>query len=218
MEPDQGPLELSVVGAASLTPPRGPVSLEIVVDPLASPSRLPKVPAHAWAWLQRSRPVLDEVARQLTGQAPTAAFLERLRAQLATDPFVADVVVGVVADVAFRGRLPTRRPAGTTWDRGLTWWAATIAGTTPQEFEARSRSSLGSQRPLFDAPPGGDAPELPPTPAVAAVPRRPPAPGRAAVAAVLRDLLGAAEGGQIPVAAVRQLLVEVEGAPESPST
>lgn len=178
--------------------------------------RLPKVPAHAWAWLQRSRPVLDEVARQLTGQAPTAAFLDRLRADLAMDPFVADVVVGVVADVAFRGRLPTRRPAGTTWDRGLTWWAATIAGTTPAEFEARSRSPQGRQRPLFD-PPADAAPVVPPTPAVAAVPRRPQAPGRAAVAAVLRDLLRAAEGGQIPVAAVRQLLVEVEGAPERPA-
>lgn len=174
--------------------------------------RVPRLPAHAWSWLQRSRPVLDEVARRLTGGPPTPAFLDRLRTQLSTDRFVQDVVIGVVAEVAFHGRLPTRRPAGTAWDRGLTWWAATIAGTTPQEFEARSGPPPVVQRPLFGRESREEASALAPTPAVATVPRLPAVPpARAALAAVLHQLLDAAEGDQIPAAAVRQVLEEIEG-------
>jgi hypothetical protein len=184
-----------------------------VADPEpVPPTGRPRVPAYAWAWLQRSRPVLDELARQLTGQLPTPTFLDDVRQQYATDPFVRDVLIGVVADVAFGGRLPTRRPAGTAWDRGLTWWAAAVAGTSPAEFEARSGPSPVSQPPLFDAGPGGaPRPHSLRTAPVAAVPLRRPAPAAAALAAALRDLLSAAEGDRIPASAVRQLLAELEG-------
>lgn len=180
-------------------------------QPVPSRARLPRVPAYAWAWLQRSRPVLDEVAQRLTGKPPDPDFLEGLRADFSADPFVEDVVVGVVAEVAFRGRHPTRRPAGTAWDRGLTWWAATIAGTTPAEFEARSGPPPAAQRPLFDADPGSRTATAR-TGSVATLPRGTTAPGRAAMAAVLRQLLESADGDHIPAGAVRQLLADVEGA------
>ena len=177
----------------------------------ASPrARLPRVPAYAWSWLQRSRPVVDELARRLTGQAPTPQFLDGVREGFATDPFVQDVVVDVVAEVAFNGRQPQRRPPGTAWDRGLTWWAATIAGTTPQDFEARSAAPAGAQRALFDTPHSHERVH-PRTGPVAAVPRSPVANGRAALAAALRELLASAEGDQVPASAVRQLLGELEG-------
>lgn len=179
--------------------------------PTPPPARFPRVPGYAWSWLQRSRPVLDEVAQRLTGRSPTPAFLDDLRTQLATDTFVQDVVMAAVADVAFHGRLPTRRPAGTAWDRGLTWWAATIAGTTAAEFDARSVASPVSQRPLFDAGPRDRAPGLNREPAVATVPRRVVDTDRRALAAILRQLLDAADAGQIPVGVVHQLLAEVEG-------
>lgn len=176
------------------------------------PAAPPRVPAYAWAWLQRSRPVLDELASQLTGQPPSSTFLDDVREQFATDPFVRDVVIGVIADVAFHGRLPTRRPAGTAWDRGLTWWAAAIAGTTPTAFEARSGPSPAAQPPLFDIPSGGgDRSPGSRTAAVAALPRRRPGAVPAALAAALRDLLAASEDGQVPASAVRQLLAEIEG-------
>lgn len=181
-------------------------------DPQSLPpaAGVPRVPAYAWAWLQRSRPVLDEVARQLTGKPAGPAFLEELREQFGADPFVRDVTIGVIADVAFHGRLPTRRPPGTAWDRGLTWWAAVIAGTSPAEFEARSAPSPVTQRPLFDAGPGGDAHGVPRTAPVAALPRARPTSSRIALAAALRELLTAAEGDQVPASAVRQLLAELE--------
>jgi len=183
-----------------------------VADPQSLPptAGVPRVPTYAWAWVQRSRPVLDEMARQLTGKPPDSAFLDELRAQFAADPFVRDVVIAVIAEVAFHGRLPTRRPPGTAWDRGLTWWAAVIAGTTPAEFEARSGPPPATQRRLFDAGPGGE-PRAPRTAPVAALPRPRPAAGRAALAAALRELLTAAEGDQIPASALRQLLAELEG-------
>jgi hypothetical protein len=177
--------------------------------PQSTGGRLPRAPAYAWAWLQRSRPVLEEVARRLTGQPATTAFVEGLREQLATDAFVQDIVVGSIADVAFNGRLPTRRPAGTAWDRGLVWWAAAIAGVSPAEFEARSRLPTGTQPALFAAPPEAERP--PPTSRPATrVPRRHQVPGRAALAAALRELLATAEGDQVPASAVRQLLAELE--------
>lgn len=179
---------------------------------LPAPAAPPRVPAYAWAWVQRSRPVLDEIADRLTGQPPAPTFLDGVREQFATDPFVRDVVIAVIADVAFNGRLPTRRPAGTSWDRGLTWWAATIAGTTPAEFEARSGPSPVAQPPLFDTVPGDPRSATGSrTAAVSALPRRRPAPVPAALAAALRELLAAADGDQIPATAVRQLLAELEG-------
>lgn len=177
--------------------------------PATPRTRFPRVPAYAWSWVQRSRPVLDELARRLTGQAPTPLFLDGLREGFATDPFVRDVVVDVIAEVAFNGRQPRRRPAGTAWDRGLTWWAATIAGTTPQDFEARSALPTGAQRALFSVPRVRERVH-PRTEPVAAVPRTTAASERAGLAAALRDLLASAEGDHVPVSAVRQLLAELE--------
>jgi len=110
------------------------------------PPRPPKVPAYAWSWLQRSRPVLGEVARRLTGAGPGPGFADELRRRWDDDPFVRGVLLDVVADVAFSGRVPRHRPPGASWDRGLTWWAAVLAGTTPQAFAAPQATT---QRPLF---------------------------------------------------------------------
>ena len=99
----------------------------MAAQPSPSPAARPRVPAHAWTWLQRSRPVLTEVASQLYGSTE-GHVLDRLKADYAEDPFVQDLVARVVCDVAFNGRVPERRPAGARWDRGLTWWAAHLAG------------------------------------------------------------------------------------------
>lgn len=172
---------------------------------------MPRVPGYAWSWLQRSRPVLEEVARRLTGTAPDAAFLDRLRQDFATDRFVQGVVVGAIADVAFHGRLPTRRPPGTAWDRGLVWWAAAIAGTTPAEFDARSGGPAAAQRPLFDVPSGTrPSPSASRTGPVATVPPMRVSAERAALASALRQLLDSAEGDHVPASALRQLLAELE--------
>ncbi|MDP8969859.1 MAG: hypothetical protein M3N52_05075, partial [Actinomycetota bacterium] len=113
----------------------------------------PRVPAYAWAWLQRSRPVLHEAARRLTGGPPSARFVADLRERFNRDPFTREILIGVITDVAFRGRVPERRPPGASWDRGLTWWAAVIAGATPSEFERRSRGQPAGQRQLFAVEP-----------------------------------------------------------------
>lgn len=175
------------------------------------PAPFPRVPGYAWSWLQRSRPVLEEVALRLSGGPPTPSFLEELRTQLPSDPFVQGVVMAAVADVAFHGRLPARRPAGTAWDRGLTWWAATICGTTAEEFESRSGSAPARQQPLFGPDPSDRPTRSVGGQAVATVPRLTADTGRQALAVVLRQLLDAAEGGHIPIGAVHQLLAEVEG-------
>lgn len=174
-------------------------------DP-ASSHRFPRPPPYAWGWLQRTRPVLVEAAARLTGAAPTPRFVDDLRARFEADPFTRDVVVGVVADVAFGGRVPRRRPAGSSWDRGLTWWAAALAGVTPAEFDNRSD---GPETPrLFavgDEPDGavvrsetGDAPTRPT-----------PSADRAVVVAGLRQLLAGADGDVVPVSAVRALLEQL---------
>lgn len=184
--------------------------------------RFPRVPAYAWTWFQRSRPVVVEAARRLTGAAPAAGFVEELREAFEEDPFTRDVVVGVVADVAFAGRVPLRRPRGASWHRGLTWWAAALAGVTPSEFEARSTAPMAAQRPLFDPEsPGG-------SPAGAAVDdvatgtairqgarARVAADGprsseRAALAAALGELLAATDGDQVPATAIRQLIAQLQ--------
>ena len=106
-------------------------------------------PQYAWSWLQRSRPVLNEAAFRLTGEAPHGRFVEDLAERFQEDAFTRDVLIGTIADVAFAGRVPARRPAGASWDRGLVWWAATLAGTTTAEFE-RSRERPPEQVALFD--------------------------------------------------------------------
>lgn len=182
-------------------------------EPDPQPRRVPRPPAYAWAWLQRSRPVLEEAAERLTGGPPSSGFVDELRERFEQDAFTRDVLVGVIADVAFNGRIPSARPPGVSWDRGLIWWAAALAGTTPSAFEQRGHA--GDQPALFE-PPATVTPAQPARPqdvrdhAVARLAAR--APERAAVAARLRDLLSQAHGDSVPLQAVRDLLAELEDA------
>jgi len=183
-------------------------------EPATSPPPLAAVPAHAWAWLQRSRPVLAEVARRLTGDPPTPGFVDELREACARDPFTQAVLADVVAEVAFSGRVPTARPPGASWDRGLTWWAAALAGTTPAAFEVSGPG--GTQRSLFDdgAPDvDGRARRRSGPPRAAESP--PVSRERLALADALRALLREADGDQVPASAVRQLVAALD--PRRPS-
>lgn len=186
-------------------------------DSADDPPPFPRVPAHAWAWLQRSRPVLAEVARRLTGGPPVAGFIDELRGRFEDEEFTRHVVLDAIADVAFAGRIPPTRPAGVSWDRGLTWWAAVLAGTTPAAFDAPATVPT-AQRRLFDAEAGlDDAPSGAP-----AAQARPgarvrwlgagdaAAAERQALAAALRELLHNAEGDAVPAPAVRRLLAAIE--------
>jgi hypothetical protein len=179
-----------------------------------APARaFPRVPGYAWTWFQRSRPVVMEAAERLTGAPPGPGFVDDLRAAFEQDAFTRDVVIGVVADVAFGGRAPERRPPGASWDRGLTWWAAALAGTTPGEFESRAGAPAASQHRLFDT--GGaerppDPQRLQETARQRVAPRVARSPERAALAAALRELLATAASDQIPASAVRQLLAQLE--------
>lgn len=183
--------------------------------------RFPRVPSYAWTWLQRSRPVVVEAARRLSGAAPSPGFVEDLREAFEQDPFTRDVVVGVVADVAFSGRVPSRRPPGASWDRGLTWWAAALAGVTPAEFESRSAVPVASQRPLFDAGSGagraggaggaeGAAAGIREAARARVAADGPRSSERTALAAALRELV-ASSGDQVPASALRQLIAQLEG-------
>lgn len=175
--------------------------------PQPAPSWFPRVPDHAWQWLQRSRPVRAEIAQRLLGSEPPAGFVDDLRRQFEDDPFVRDLVVRVVAEVAFRGRVPTRRPAGASWDRGLLWWAAAMNGVTPSEFEAGGAGTSAQQPPLF---PTGNR--------TAARPVRRVSVERQAVGRALRELLATADGDQIPVSAVRALLAQVDPGASDPGS
>ncbi|QBI19022.1 hypothetical protein ER308_05325 [Egibacter rhizosphaerae] len=182
--------------------------------------RLPRPPGYAWRWLQRSRPVVSALAERLTGGPPPPDFVETLRARFAEDPFVQDVVADTIAEVAFRGRIPRQRPPGASWDRGLTWWAATLAGERLTDYEATGPAgSLGQQRPLFDGADGADtsAEHDQATATGEAIDpgevlRRGRTAERAALAAELRELLAQTDGDQIPAAAVRDLLGKLEAA------
>lgn len=180
-----------------------------------------RVPAHAWTWLQRSRPVLAEISHQLYGQVPDAEVLTRLRSDFAGDRLVQDVVAGVVCAVAFGGRVPTHRPAASRWDRGLVWWAAFAAGVPVTAFEA-APDPVPAQAPLFGAANPveravADAAVAAP-PAPPSTPPRPRVVSRAAVVAALQDLLASGDGTQVPAAAIRQLLAQVEaGDPDRPA-
>lgn len=172
------------------------------------------MPGYAWTWLQRSRPVVVEAARRLTGSAPTAGFVDDLRTAFEEDPFTRDVLVGVVADVAFGGRAPAHRPPRASWDRGLTWWAAALAGTTPAEFEGRSAAPAASQRRLFEAEQpgggGGGAEEIRRGARARVAADGPRSSERAALASALRDLLASSDGDQVPASALRQLIAQLE--------
>jgi hypothetical protein len=181
---------------------------------VAEPQRLPgdrlpfpRVPAYAWAWLQRSRPVVAEVSKRLTGGAPGPGFVDHLQEQFAEDAFTRDVVVGVIADVAFNGRIPRHRPAGASWDRGLTWWAAAIAGVTPQEFDAAVPPA--EQTRLFGVEErSATQPRRRTTANRTASPS--PMSERATLIAALRDLVRTADAEHIPVAAIRSLITQLE--------
>lgn len=164
----------------------------------------PRVPAYAWSWLQRSRPVLAEASRRLNGEPPGPGFVESLQERFAEDAFTRDVLVSVIADVAFNGRIPRSRPPGASWDRGLTWWAATLAGTTPDAFEANGPSVVQSR--LFGIEEPAPRRRSPPAP-------RRSASERAMVIAALRDLLAAEQDGFIPAGAVRALLEQLAHRP-----
>lgn len=181
---------------------------------------IPRPPAHAWRWLQRSRPVLRTVAERLTGGPPPPGFVDELRRAFETDPFTRTIVVDVIAEVAFGGRAPHRQPAGASWDRGLRWWAAALAGVDAAEFDGSAAG--GAQPDLFDDEPGPTAADdgwpggaaTPTAETLAAAARRQAprvTPERLAVARSLRQLLAAGEGGQVPASAVRQLIAELEG-------
>lgn len=163
------------------------------------------MPNYAWSWLQRSRPVLIEAARRLTGGPPPPGFVDRLREDVGRDPFTRDVLIDVVADVAFNGRVPRHRPPGASWDRGLTWWAAAIAGTTPAEFDATGPPPAQSR--LFGEEDAAPAPQR-------RSGRR--STDRAAVVAALRDLVRTAEDGRVPAAAVEALIAQLEGGKGAP--
>ncbi|CAN5763809.1 hypothetical protein BH24ACT15_BH24ACT15_08670 [soil metagenome] len=168
-----------------------------------------RVPAHAWDWLQRSRSVLSEIGQQLYGSEGDQSVLENLKRDYADDPFVQDLVARVVCDVAFNGRVLDRRPAGTRWDRGLTWWAAHLAGVTPQDFEDRSRGTTPPQQVLFGPAPA-NAP--PPSPQSQSTRRKPLVSiERRAMVQALRDLLAAGDGNSVPAAAVRALIQQLQG-------
>ena len=173
--------------------------------PLSQPRPFPRVPAYAWAWFQRSRPVVHEAAQRLAGTAPGAGFVEGLREAFEADAFTRGVVIDVVADVAFSGRVPNRRPAGASWDRGLTWWAAALAGTTVEEFEARSAGPSAAQRPLFEVGEDEHAGRARSRPR-----RRQPSAERIALARTLRELLASSDGDQVPASAIRQLIAQLE--------
>lgn len=162
----------------------------MAAEPIPDRPAPPSVPGYAWDWLQRSRPVVQALAAVLTGQPPRPGFVQAVRRSFVGDPLVRDAVYDVVADVAFRGRIPTSRPAGASWDRGLVWWAATLSGRPVQDFEQRAVTV--EQPKLF-----GEAETV-------------PVADRAVLVRALRELLAAAEGGQIPARAVRQLIAHLE--------
>ena len=170
----------------------------------ASPAAFPRVPAYAWSWLQRSRPVLAEAAQRLTGGPPPAGFVDTLRERFATDEFTRNVVIAVIADVAFNGRIVRHRPPGVSWDRGLTWWAAAIAGTTPEQFETAGPDVVQSR--LF----GVEDQPSPPRRRTPGGPRRRAVDERAMLAEALRNLVRSARDGQVPVASIQALLARLE--------
>lgn len=188
--------------------------------PAPSSGRLfPRVPAYAWRWFQRSRPVVNEAARRLTGRDASASFVDELRATFDHDPFVQAILADVVVEVAFSGQVPSRRPPGASWDRGLSWWGAALAGVPLATFEGDTGRGV-SQHALFPTPDatGGeqadDAVDLHARARERAVSGVPRSAARLALAAVLRDLLAQAEGGQIPAEAVRQVLAHLEQDPQ----
>ena len=161
-------------------------------EPAPDRGGAPRVPGYAWDWLQRSRPIVEALASVLTGKPPRPGFVEAVRRSFAEDPLVRDAVFSVVADVAFRGRVPSSRPPGASWDRGLVWWAATLVGRSVAEYEDDGRVV--------------DQPQLFSDPACS-----PQALDRDALIRALRELLAQSHGDQVPASAVRQFIARLEG-------
>jgi hypothetical protein len=161
----------------------------VTAEPAPDPPQVPRVPGYAWDWLQRSRPVVEALAALLTGQPPRAGFVQAVRRSFADDQLVRDAVYSVVADVAFHGRVPQARPPGVSWDRGLVWWAATLAGRSVTQYE--DVGHVVDQPQLFSEP----------TPAGSE---------RRVLIQELRELLLHSDGDQIPASAVRQLIARLE--------
>lgn len=185
------------------------------------PPDAPRPPAYAWSWLQRSRPVLTALATRLTGRAPDQTFVDEVRAAFEEDPFVRAVVLDTIAEVAFAGRVPGHRPAGVMWDRGLSWWAATLAGTSLRDFETSPAGDRVRQPDLFGRQEAGGAAVAPQEPGTRPMPGtvgraddvRPSAAvalERRRLAEALRRLLHDAVGGDVPSGAVRQLIHDLE--------
>ncbi len=161
----------------------------VAAEPAPDPAAVRAVPRYAWDWLQRSRPIVERLADVLTGQPPRPGFVEAVRRSFAEDPLVRDAVHSVIAEVAFRGRVPAARPAGVSWDRGLVWWASALAGRPPDDFVERQVQV--DQPALFsDTAPARSE--------------------RQAVIAALVDLLAQRSGDQVPASAIRQLIAHLE--------
>jgi hypothetical protein len=145
--------------------------------------------------VQRSRPIVNQLAQVLTGQPPRRGFVEAVRRSFPEDPLVRDAVLSVIAAVAFRGRVPAARPPGVSWDRGLVWWAAALVGRTPGEYAAPQVQV--DQPALFaHTATSTDSAE------------------RRALVAALTDLLAQRTGDQVPASAIRQLIAELEHGPQ----
>lgn len=179
--------------AGSMTTTGDSWGVSVAAEPASASDRVPAVPRYAWDWVQRSRPIVDQLAEVLTGRPPRQGFVDALRRSFAEDPLVRDAVLSVIGDVAFRGRVPPRRPPGVSWDRGLVWWAAALVGRTPREYAAPPAPV--DQPTLFtDATSGAAGSE------------------RTALTAALRDLLAHHTGDQVPAAAIRQLIAQLDEA------
>lgn len=166
----------------------------MAAQPAPEPADALIVPGHAWDWLQRSRPVVERLADVLTGRPPKPGFVQAVRRSFADDPLVRDAVYAVIAEVAFRGRVPSHRPPGASWDRGLVWWAATLTGRSPWEY---TEEPVAVDQPaLFADVTDGGAPSE-----------------RRALIAALHQLLAQSSGDQVPASAVRQLIAHLEQEP-----
>lgn len=162
----------------------------MAAEPAPDPAAVRAVPRYAWDWLQRSRPIVERLAEVLTGQPPKPGFVDAVRRSFAEDQLVRDAVHSVIAEIAFRGRVPGVRPPGVSWDRGLVWWASSLAGRPPEAFAAEPTHV--DQPPLF-----GDT-------------ARSVAAERRAVISALQDLLAQSTGDQVPASAIRQLIAHLE--------
>lgn len=182
----------SIRDATLATANLSPLECRLAAVPAPESDASRPVPRYAWDWLQRSRPIVRRLAETLTGRPPPAGFVDAVRRSYDTDPLVRDAVHGAIADVAFRGRVPPRRPPGASWDRGLVWWAAVLTGCPPDRYAAPAPPV--DQPALFDPATGTASPTV----------------DRAVVVAALSEVLARADGEQVPAVAIAQLIARLE--------